>query len=140
MNKPTRTTTPGGEEIVILPAAEYDRLLELAEDARDLAIAEKALAEHRSGKGESLDQEEVHELLRATTPLAFWRKHRGLTQSALADMVGISQAYLAQIERGKRLGDLRLYRRLSEALRLDIEDIAPHDHAETSRSRRRRTY
>jgi DNA-binding XRE family transcriptional regulator len=138
VNKPVRTTTPGGEEIVILPAAEYDRLLDLAEDARDLAIAEKALSEFRSGKGESLDQAEMLELLDARTPLAFWRRRRGLTQSALAAAVGISQAYLAQIEKGKRVGDLHLYRRLSEALRLEMEDLAPpEDGAAVPMSRRR---
>lgn len=125
MNKPVRTKTPGGEEIVILPAADYERLLELAEDASDLAFAEKALAQYRSGKGEALDSDEVRELLAAPTPLSFWRKRRGLTQAALAEQVGVSQPYLAQIERGKRVGDIQLYRRLAGALRLEIEDIAP---------------
>jgi len=100
-------------------------LLELAEDARDLAIAEAALENLRSGKAELLHSDEVRELLAAPTPLSFWRKRRGLTQAALAKEVGISQAYLAQIERGRRVGDIQLYRRLAGALRLEIEDIAP---------------
>lgn len=125
MNKPVHTRTPSGEEIVILPAEDYARLLELAEDARDLAIAEAALENLRSGKAELLDETEVREYLAAPTPLSFWRKRRGLTQAALANEVGISQAYLAQIERGKRVGDIQLYRRLASALRLEIEDIAP---------------
>lgn len=125
MNKPVHTRTPSGEEIVILPAEDYARLLELAEDARDLAIAEAALENLRSGKAELLTETEVREYLAAPTPLSFWRKRRGLTQAALAKEVAISQAYLAQIERGKRTGDIQLYRRLAGALRLEIEDVAP---------------
>ncbi len=124
LNKPVHTRTPSGEEIVILPAEDYVRLLEMAEDARDLAIAEAALENLRSGKAELLTQTEVREFLAAPTPLSFWRKRRDLTQAALAERVGISQAYLAQIERGKWVGDIQLYRRLAGALRLEMEDIA----------------
>ena len=141
LNKPVHTRTPSGEAIVILPASEYERLLELAEDAADAAFAEKALAEYRSGKGESLSSDEVREYLAEPTPLSFWRKRRRLTQAALSKQVGISQAYLAQIERGKRVGDIQLYRRLAGALRLEIEDIAPpvdeHPPGRTSRSSRK---
>lgn len=35
-------------------------------------------------------------------PIRAWRKHRRLTVSALADQADISQAYLSQIESGKR--------------------------------------
>ena len=125
MNKPIRTVTPGGEEIVILPAAKYDRLLALAEDSRDVARAEAALAEFAAGKGEVLTEAEMRSLLKAATPLAFWRARRGSTQAALGAAGGISQAYLAQIERGKRIGDVHLYRRLAGALRVDIEDLLP---------------
>ncbi len=125
MNRPVRTTTPSGEEIVILPAAEYDRLVELAEDTRDVTIAEKALSDFAAGRGEALSDGEMRALLDAATPLAFWRKRRELTQKALAEAVGISQAYLAQIERGKRMGDVRLYGRLAHALGVEVGDLAP---------------
>jgi DNA-binding XRE family transcriptional regulator len=125
VNRPVRTTTPSGEEIVILPAAEYDRLVELAEDTRDVTIAEKALSDFAAGKGEALSDREMRALLDAATPLAFWRKRRELTQKALAEAVGISQAYLAQIEHGKRMGDVRLYGRLAHALGVEVGDLAP---------------
>jgi DNA-binding XRE family transcriptional regulator len=127
MNKPVHTKTPGGEDVVILPAADYERLVNLAEDARDLALAEKALAAVKSGRGEVLTEPEMVELLGAPSPISFWRKRRSLTQAALGAAVGITQAYLAQIERGRRTGDLRLYRRLANALRVDIDDLLPVD-------------
>ncbi|MGD9738608.1 MAG: helix-turn-helix transcriptional regulator [Bauldia sp.] len=121
MGKPVRTFTPSGEEIVILAAADYDRLVEDLEDRADNLAADAALAEG----GEWLTSEEVDELLAASTPLAFWRKRRGLTQAALAAQVGVTQSYVAQIEAGRRIGEVDLYRRLAEALGLKIEDLVP---------------
>jgi len=126
MTKPIRTTTPSGEKIVILAAADYDRLVEELEDARDSAIADTVLADIAAG-GETFSQEEVDALLAAPTPLAFWRKHRGFTQASLAAKVGVSQSYIAQIETGRRTGEVDLYRRLAEALSLTIEDLVAGD-------------
>ena len=125
MNKPVHTTTPGGEEIVILPAADYRRLVEMAEDARDVRLAEQALAEIAEGNSEFLTHDEVEVFLSAVSPLAFWRKRRGLTQAALARQVGVTQPYLAQIESRKRSGDVDLYRRLAQALKTDLELVLP---------------
>ena len=136
MNRPVRTTTPSGEEIVILSAAKYDRLLELAEDMRDIAVAEKDLSDFEAGRGEALTASEMRELLEAATPLVFWRKRRRLTQSALAGVAGISQAYVGQIEQGKRVGDVRLYRRLAGALGVAIEDLLPPERVPARGNRR----
>lgn len=59
------------------------------------------------------------------TPLPFWRKRPGLTQPTLAEAVGVSQPYLAQLETGRRVGEVRLYARLAAAPRLRIEDLVP---------------
>lgn len=137
MNRPVRTTTPSGEEIVILPAAEYDRLAGLAEDAIDIAVAERGLADAKAGRGEALTAEEMTALLGAASPIAFWRKRRGLTQMVLAGMVGISQGYLAQIERGKRSGDLSLYRGLAGRLGVGLDDLLPDIEEAPARVKRR---
>jgi len=125
MNKPVRTKTPSGEDIVILRAADYEHLMELVEDSIDVRNAERAFAEIAEGKGELLTHDEVIELIEAPSPLAFWRRRRALTQALLADAVGVSQAYLAQIEGGKRKGEVGLYRRLAGKLNLEIEDLLP---------------
>lgn len=36
MNKPTIITTPNGDRMAILPLADYDSLVEAAEDAADI--------------------------------------------------------------------------------------------------------
>ena len=76
MNRPVRTKTPAGEDIVMMPVADYERLLELAEDLRDSRIAEKVLAEMAAGNVELLTHAEVNALLAAPSPVAFWRKRR----------------------------------------------------------------
>jgi DNA-binding XRE family transcriptional regulator len=123
MNKPVRTKTPSGEDITILPTAEYERLMEIAEETVDRRDSEIALLEIAAGSVELLTHAEVTELLAATTPLAFWRRRRGLTQAALAAAAGISQAYMAQIEGGKRTGDVRVYQRVANVLRVDVDDL-----------------
>ncbi|MEX2318277.1 MAG: helix-turn-helix transcriptional regulator [Bauldia sp.] len=145
MNKPIRTKTPAGDDIVILPAADYDSLIELAEDAVDIHIAEQRLSELRSGKSETVTHQEMLELLDAPSPIGFWRKRRGLTQAALAGEIGVSQGYLAQLESAKRSGDVGIYRRLSSTLKVDIEELLPPEGqspkrrpAATTKPRRRK--
>jgi len=138
MTKPVRTKTPAGEDIVLVPLAEYERLRELAEDAYDSLVAERAFAELEGGGVELISHADVAALLAAPSPLSFWRKRRGLTQAALAKTTNTSQAYLAQIERGTRRGDVALYQRLAEALRVDIEDLLPPAEAKTKERGRRK--
>ena len=105
-------------DTVILTRAEYQDLI----DARDAALALRDVA---SGAMPVLSETEVDAYLAAPTPLAFWRKHRGLTQAALAAQVGITPPYLAQIERGRRGGDVVLYSKLARALKVRIENLVP---------------
>jgi DNA-binding XRE family transcriptional regulator len=103
-------------EIVTLTRQEYEDLI----DSRDHAVAMRDVA---TGAMETLSDAEMDAYLAAPTPIAFWRRKRGLTQAALGAMVGVSQPYLAQIESGARTGDVRLYARMAKALRLRIEDL-----------------
>jgi DNA-binding XRE family transcriptional regulator len=110
-------TTPKGEELVVLSREEYDDLI----DARDHALA---MAAHARGDDPGLTEAEMDEYLAAPTPLAYWRKRRGLTQSVLAAAAGISQPYLAQLESGRRTSaDIAVYTRLAKRLAVGIEDL-----------------
>ncbi|HEX4571817.1 MAG TPA: DinB family protein [Dongiaceae bacterium] len=59
-------------------------------------------------------------------PVRAWREYRSLNQGQLAAVVGISRAYLTQIEGGERTGTLEVTARIARALGCRIEQlIAP---------------
>jgi DNA-binding XRE family transcriptional regulator len=114
-------TTPDGGRMAILPADEYEAMI----DARDAATAMAAV---RSGQMETLSESEMDEYLSAPAPLSFWRKRRGLTQADLARKAGISQAYAAQIEAGSRTGGIGTYVKFSKILGVKIEDLLSEEN------------
>jgi DNA-binding XRE family transcriptional regulator len=103
-------------DTITLTRAEYEDLI----DARDHARAMRDIA---SGARETLTCAEVDAYLVAPTPLAFWRRRRGLTQAALAERVGIVRSSLARAETGRRRLKVETYARLAKVLRIRIEDL-----------------
>ena len=63
------------------------------------------------------------------------RRRRGLSQAVLAGLVGRSESWLSQVERGKRGVDSHsVLVRLAEVLRVDIEEFTGSgDQDETGR-------
>lgn len=113
-------TTPAGEEMAILPRAELEALAEASAHARDVES-------YRAGRLTGLSPEQTRALVEAPSPLAFWRKHRGLTQSALAARVSITQNYLSDIENGRRAGPVELWLKLSQTLDLPVDVLVDSD-------------
>ena len=60
-------------------------------------------------------------------PVAAWRKHRGMTQVALAQAAKIDRGYLALIERGARSGSVQTLARIARILGCLVEDLVPDD-------------
>jgi DNA-binding XRE family transcriptional regulator len=123
--KHTIVITPGGEELVILAKSDFETM----QDAIDAADAARISAAIGSGVQEKLTSEETRTYLAAPTPLAFWRGKRRVTQKALADKVGVSQSYIADLEAGRREGSPQLFKRLAGALRLRMEDLIVEDES-----------
>ena len=118
------TKSPAGEDIVILSRAEFETLTARAnEDATDIALGNGIMARFAAGTEETLTDAETDELLAAKTPLAFWRKKRGLTQAALSQMVGVAQGFLSDIEAGKKTGDVQTLRKIADSLSLTLDDL-----------------
>jgi DNA-binding XRE family transcriptional regulator len=125
MNKPQIITSPSGEELVVVPRRDY-------EDLVDASIARKVDVALASGREELLTAEETAALVAAPAPLAFWRKKRGKTQTQLADLIGVSQNFLSDLERGKAKGDVTLYAKLARCLDVSIEDLVPEQEKQTT--------
>lgn len=121
--------TPSGEELVVLPRADYEALLAAAaegdEDADDVALYDARKAEHASGKGSTLPEAVGTLLLRGNSRLKALRLWREMSQTDLAEKAGIGQGYLSDLESGRRTGSSEVLQTLAECLDVPAEWIAP---------------
>jgi len=117
-------------DTVVLSRAEYEALLERIEDAEDAA----ALAEHRAyekavgkdvARANYLPAEAVDRLIAGESPLLVWRKHRGLSGQQLAELSGVPQSYISEIERAVKPGSVQALSKLASALGVTIDDLVP---------------
>ena len=114
--QPQTFSTPDGTEMVVLPAADYAQLKRLAEGAEDALSGRATLARIEAGEGTM--PSEVLALIfdEGLSPLGAWRRHRGLSQAALADSAGLSQVWIGRIEAGGGYGSKSTRRKLAQAL------------------------
>ena len=114
----------GKPEYAVLPYDEYLKLVELAEDVRDLADAKKATLELASGEDEAIPVETVNRLMAGNDhPLKIWREYRQLTQEVLGATAGVGKSYISQIESGSKFGSAKVLKALAEALQVDVDDL-----------------
>jgi len=126
--QPQHFTAPDGTDMIVLRAEDYERLLTLAEDGEDVTEGLAIQARIAAGEG-TVPGEVVHMMIvDDVTPLAAWRRYRGLSQAALARLAGLSQVWVSRIERGGGYGSRETRRRLAAAL--DAPVWALEDEAE----------
>lgn len=106
-------------EMITITRAEYNRLLEAAEDLADIEAYDRAKAEG----GEGIPDEYVGRILDGESPLRVIRDWREMTQAALAEASGVNRVYIAQIEAGKKPGSVRALGALAGALRVPAETL-----------------
>ena len=127
MNEVQIIRSPSGEELVVLPKAEYEALLAAAaeadEDAADIALYDARKAELVSGG--ALPEAVSMLLLRGNSRLKAIRLWREMAQTQLAEMAGIGQGYLSDLESGRRTGSSEVLLTLARHLDVPPEWIAP---------------
>ena len=116
-------TTPGGEEMVVLSRLDFDRLMAASEDLADIAAFDEAKARLASGQDELVPAAIVDAILGGAHPIRVWRRHRGLAVGELAAAAKLSQAYLSQIETGRRQGQAETLKRIAVALGVTVDDL-----------------
>lgn len=115
--------SPSGEEMVLLPRVEFDRLVDAADAAKDVAAFDDAVRALAAGEEEALPAEFVTAMLEGENLVRLWRRHRGLTLEALARAAGLSKGYLSQIETGKRVGAIETLKPIAAALGVSLDDL-----------------
>jgi DNA-binding XRE family transcriptional regulator len=118
MAEPQIIRSPSGEEMVVIPRVEYERLLAAAhdEDADDVAIYDARKAELAGDPDAVLPASVSAAMLKGDSRFKALRRWRGLSQSALAAKAGVGQGYLSDIENRRRTGSPETLERLARAL------------------------
>lgn len=111
--------TKDGKDYAVLPYEDYERLLELAEDAEDARSLEAA----KGIREELVPHAVVRRLVEGENPVKVWREHRGLSQEALAAAAGTGQSTIAMLESGERTGRVGTLKKIAAALSVDLDDV-----------------
>jgi transcriptional regulator with XRE-family HTH domain len=106
----------GEAQHAILPWDQFQELMQAAKAGEPVAQIGELQLPPRVSRGIAEGQH----------PVRAWREYRNLNRGQLAAVVGISRAYLTQIEGGERTGTLEVMARIARALGCRIEQlIAP---------------
>ena len=97
------------------------------EDAMDAAHAARLRARIDAGEEELFPSELIEAMDAGENPIRVFRKHRALTQVALAAKAGIEQSYLSALETGAKTPSAKTLRELARVLGVDMEILLPDD-------------
>lgn len=125
--EPQKFTAPDGTEMVVLPATDFERLRLLAEEGEDVLAAHGQLTRLEAGEGTVPGPVLNLMLDEGLSPIAAWRKYRGMTQAELAAAAGCTQAGLSQLESGVRHGRPKLRKALAKALNAPLWSLDDED-------------
>jgi len=118
-----KVVTPGGERLVMMSEDDYEDLLDRVDEAAAVVAIDRVEEKRAVGEEELLPSEFVDRLLDGANKVLAWREYRGMSAKELAEKAGITQAYLSQIESGKRDGTVGTMKKIAVALRITIDDL-----------------
>jgi len=124
----------GEPRFAVVPWEDWRAIAAALEEQSDANLV--ARSETRIAAGEETIPGEVIDaiLLDGETPLAAYRKWRGLKQVDLAARARLNQAYVSELEAGKKIPSLEALQSLAAALDVDVGLlIAPRPDADDER-------
>jgi len=111
----------GKPEWAVIPYCEYQKLHEALEDTEDIKDIEANLKSMQEGAEVAVPGEVTFAILAGTSPIRAWREYRQMKMNELAKKIGISAAYLSQIENGKRNPTVDTLKAAARELHLEVE-------------------
>ena len=122
--------SPKGEEMVVLPLAEYERLITFYdedgedEDAEDARLANEQIKKIKSGKVKTISFETIKKKMGGGVhPVRSLREWRGLTAEALAKKSKVGRVTITHIENRTRKGTVENYQALAKALGVKVDNV-----------------
>ena len=116
-------------DTVTIPREEYDKLRARRDECDELRARiedlDDILAAHAAMTGARLPYEFAIREIQGEHPVRVWRDYRKLTATALAEMSGVSKAYLSEIETGKKPGSVEAYKAIAAALDVPLDAVVP---------------
>jgi DNA-binding XRE family transcriptional regulator len=109
----------GVPQFAVLPFAEYESLVSIAEDKLDAA----AVIAFRESEEETFPEEVLDALLNGDSPIKVYRTYRKMTQDSLAKAIGKSLAYIAKLEAGERKGTVDVLSDIADTLGISLEQL-----------------
>jgi ribosome-binding protein aMBF1 (putative translation factor) len=114
-----RTIQENGATYVLVPLKQYQKLMHSSEMDADVAAFDRAVAR----KEEAFPAALFDTIDAGANPVRSFREYRKLSAQTLAKKAKISDAYLSQIETGKRKGSARVLSQLAQTLRCPLEEL-----------------
>jgi DNA-binding XRE family transcriptional regulator len=109
----------GKKQFAVIPVDTYAVLLEKAEMLDDIKAYDDAMVSDE----ELIPGDVVDRLVNGENKIKVWREYRQLTQAGLAELSGMAQATIAQMEGGKRIGSIAALKKIATTLKLDVDDL-----------------
>ena len=113
----------GKPEWAVIPYKEYQKLHEAQENAEDIKEIETNIKAVQEGKEFVIPGEITFAILDGISPIRAWRKYQQIKMNELAKKVGISSAYLSQIENGKRNPTIDTLKAIAKELNIEVETL-----------------
>jgi len=110
------TIIRNGKEFALVPAKDFEKLVEDAEMLADVRAYDGAKRRLAEGEDELIPLEMTERRLTGESALRIWREHRKLTQEQLAKKAKVSRALIAAIETKRKAGSVSTWKKLGAVL------------------------
>jgi DNA-binding Xre family transcriptional regulator len=115
--------SPSGDELAVLPRADYEELVRRAQDAseddEDAYLFDARIAELKADPNARLPVAVSAAMLKGDSLLRALRRWRDKTQQQVSAETGLAQGYLSDLESGRKTGTSETLQKIAKALNVE---------------------